>query len=627
MHRPFSLSVAVVLLTTGCHFTFDRKLEPGEIRGRLVFATSSGAKEAARGAVIALENSGITVSADARGNFVLRQLQQGNYALTIRDSETSRGLRLRNITLAPGANGLGDSRDLGELQLGAFGSISGTVESATPLQPGTVVTIPGFQKMDVVAGAFQSGDLVPGTYDLVLFAPMTGGAHVSEPVSVTVTSGPATVSPAFKLDEIATSTTGSVSGHAILTGAGSNKGLLITLTPSSPPISLETNDDSGLYTGTGLESGVYTVTASLNGVGVGVPFVVVGGSTTTDVPLIVVPGAGETIDAGPTDADAGDGSDGGADAGTTDGGGCGNTDTDVNNCGTCGRVCQSLGGRTPQCVFGACLTTLATGQTAALGLLVDDTSAYWYQSVANGSAIMSVSLAGGTPVTVNMFASGFTMAQDNANLYVGSVTDVRQYAKIGGPPVTIVSGQPFDSRNTMKVDGANVYWTNFGTAVRSATIADGTRTTLASDQAQTRGLALDAANVYWSDTTNGTIVKIPKTGGTAVTLATGQGALNLVVDGTSVYWANLTQGSIAKVSVEGGTVTTLATGQNQPEDLTTDGNDVYWGNFGDGTIFKVSVNGGTPKRVTAEQANPPCITSDATRLYWSTSSEIVSAEK
>ena len=120
------------LLLTGCLFSFDRTSAPGELRGTVVFAGAGTSTLPVAGAHVVLENSTVSVDADAHGVFLLTGLPAGTYALDISASHAGNGLddsglRLQGITLADDGNGLGDGRDLGQIVIGAFGGLAGTV--------------------------------------------------------------------------------------------------------------------------------------------------------------------------------------------------------------------------------------------------------------------------------------------------------------------------------------------------------------------------------------------------------------------------------------------------------------------------------------------------------------------
>ena len=325
-----------LFLLASCTFAFNRALGPGELRGTAVFAATGGALTPAAGARVVLENSSITVQADARGRFVIPNLPPATYNLTITASQAGNGvadsgLRLVGITLASdGAGVLGDGRDLGQIVLGAFGSITGQVTlNGAAVATGPTVVCPGITQAAVTGGTYTMPNLPPGPYQLTLFSPgfSGGAASVEGPVAVQVVPRVPTTAPVFELSGAMQVTSGSISGQAQLMGVGSNAGIEISL--SSSALSFQTSDDSGDYTGTEINAGIYTITGSIGGfIPASVPFIVVGGTTTT-VPLITLAPITGSTDAGPADAglidagsaDAGEGDAGGfGDGGVTDGG-------------------------------------------------------------------------------------------------------------------------------------------------------------------------------------------------------------------------------------------------------------------------------------------------------------------
>ena len=297
--------LAVVLATTACTFTFDRNLNAGEIRGALVFESSGSTNLPAAGAKVVLENSGLVVQADARGTFVISNLPPGTYALTITATDTStntpEGLRLQNLTLTGSGAGLGNGRDLGQVVIGAYGSIGGAVTGPNePVPAGTLVVSQGQTQVAVAQGAYQIPNLLPGPYELSVFAPGTKGAQIAGPVTITVQPRTRATAPTFKLDTAPTVTTGSVSGKVLLTGTGSNAGISVTVAGTTS-VSLLT-DATGAFSAQQVPAGVYTVSAGIGGfLTASVPDIVVGGAV-TQVPLItLVPlssGQGSAPDAG-----------------------------------------------------------------------------------------------------------------------------------------------------------------------------------------------------------------------------------------------------------------------------------------------------------------------------------------
>jgi hypothetical protein len=655
-----SLIVPLALALAGCQFKVDRQLGPGEIRAHVVFLGSNGAKQDAPQATVRIENSSIGVTADARGDFVIRELQAGSYALDITwapaGGDTPRGLRLRNIALDPGVSGgLAVGRDLGDVEIGAFGSITGTVTSTAAIPQGTVVTMAGLALMDAQSGTYQSPSLPPGDYDLTLFSPVDGGARVTDPVTVTVTPGRVATAPPFNLDTtpVVTGASGSISGTVLLVGAGSNGGSSVLLDPQPAGFVAPETDPSGLYSITSIQPGLYTVTAQVNDKSASVFFVVVGGNTTT-VPVIVLAlddsqslpdggtgtdGGSVSGDGGPTDggsADAGGGSlpDGGSCPGqmTPCGGTCVDLETDNNNCGFCGNVCPAIpSGLTGACTYGACLVTLNPSvQWDANDIAVDSSSIYWDNF---DGQIVSEPLVGGTPATLGSWSSDSIggLALDTSNIYWADTFGVFSMSKQGGTASTLLSRS--GSRWRTVTDGSSVYWTDT-TGVYGVTLAGAVISTL-STVTDAYGLGVDSTSVYFTQRSVGNVMSVGKTGGTPATLASGQDTpYDLRVQAPYVYWVNYDApptgvGAVMRVALTGGIPQTMSVNAeaNFPQGITVDSNFVYWSNYGTGTVYAAPLDGQPAFRVTAQQANPLSMAIDANHIYWSTPTALVYAPK
>jgi hypothetical protein len=62
-------------------------------------------------------------------------------------------------------------------------------------------------------------------------------------------------------------------------------------------------------------------------------------------------------------------------------------------------------------------------------------------------------------------------------------------------------------------------------------------------------MAIDAANLYWTEEITGTVKTAPLAGGSPTTLATGQSLPSgVAVNPTAVFWVDAMDGTIMKVA-------------------------------------------------------------------------------
>jgi hypothetical protein len=174
-------------------------------------------------------------------------------------------------------------------------------------------------------------------------------------------------------------------------------------------------------------------------------------------------------------------------------------------------------------------TPLAVNQSDPAGLTVDASNVYWVNSISD--TVMSVPIAGGTPVTIaaetkerTRVARIYAIAVDSTSVYWTSGSNagfgaVEKAPIGGGTPVTLATGWEMASMTSdpnalshaisqspsmgIAVDATAIYWTNVG-AGRSGTVmtvglAGGTATTLASDQDGPTAIVVDAGNIYWAN--------------------------------------------------------------------------------------------------------------------------------
>ncbi len=155
-----------------------------------------------------------------------------------------------------------------------------------------------------------------------------------------------------------------------------------------------------------------------------------------------------------------------------------------------------------------------TGDLSPGGLAIDTANAYFASSLAGGGgSIATVPLAGGTPDTLWESAAGQPsgVVLGSAALYWLISSPAPQGAiwgvtLPGGKPAALVTG--LNSPRQLAVDATNLYWTNPGEGLVSATpLAGGTPLTLASGLSSPGAIAVDDA-VYVA--TASSIVRVPK---------------------------------------------------------------------------------------------------------------------
>jgi hypothetical protein len=243
---------------------------------------------------------------------------------------------------------------------------------------------------------------------------------------------------------------------------------------------------------------------------------------------------------------------------------------------------------------GGAPTPLVSNDNMIENIVVDAFGVYWVRWVSpmtdSTYDIMKVPLAGGTPTTLaNGGQNGIALGAGGVYWMNGSA--LMRVSLDGGTPVPVASVQGFPS--SIAVDAVYVYWTNFGTfsfgsddttdgTVMKVPVGGGTPIMVASAQDTPHGLVVDSTSVYWI--AGGSVMKMPLDGGSPVTFVSGlalfSSVASIAVDSSSVYWTNgadlYSGGAVMKTPIGGGTATKLALAQDSPGRIAVDDTSVYW---------------------------------------------------
>jgi hypothetical protein len=355
-------------------------------------------------------------------------------------------------------------------------------------------------------------------------------------------------------------------------------------------------------------------------------------------------GAGAGNDDGSA-IDPGGGDGGGADAATASEGGKGPCTTpapdDADNCGRCGHSC--VGGA---CKAGACQPSmLASNRLAPVDIAVQGSFVYWVeQGTAENAGTdgrlsrADVTCKGGATCAKDLVdaGSGFAgLAVNTADVYVASGTlstgQIQRFAFPSGPFARFASPELGARRIALDVGAA--YWVNAGSSPGAGTVRrkflDGTSdagVSIATGLDYPAALAVQNGRVYFSVRgqldTDGAIQACDVTGASPKTIASGQAQpRGVAVDTNFVYWVNRGDGTVRHASLTGGASAVLVPNGVSPNAVAVDADRIYWTEAGtdpdrlDGRVRSSKLDGSDVRMMTTPLPEPLSIALDATAVY------------
>jgi hypothetical protein len=295
------------------------------------------------------------------------------------------------------------------------------------------------------------------------------------------------------------------------------------------------------------------------------------------------------------------------------GGACVDTTSDLSNCGACGTVCTTTApSKVDACTLGRCLIELRSEPGALGALAVDDTNAYYTNTVT--SVIEKVPTAGGSFASVTPVSAPGTIAIDTTALFWvensnSSSAAIKRAQLDGTNPQTLISnmGEVYG----LQTDGTYLYWAGFSSLYRVG-VDGGQPFVLAQGAGQAR-FTFDATNVYYTGNASVYQVSIQGAdGGAGLALAWNQtGAAGIGVTKTDVYW--YAGPSIWKVAIGGGMW--MKVGPWATSDVLLSGAYVY--GFDSAGLERLSIAGATNYEFMLKpKGSWSALTTDGKSLFW-----------
>jgi hypothetical protein len=314
------------------------------------------------------------------------------------------------------------------------------------------------------------------------------------------------------------------------------------------------------------------------------------------------------------------------------------------------------------------------GEWTTADLVVDDSFAYWANSVATPTCsppctwvIQRVPLVGGAPVTlvtVNRQVAALTADATRVFWEESSMepldpgcdcgSKVKSVPKAGGTITVLVDGSlngtmpappPGQIPGTwlptggLTLTSTELVFARAGNSydIMAIPLEGGTLRMLASVATPSyyasralQGLTVAGSNVYFVDNFNHALSTVPLAGGAVTALASGLGSLSMTnssvmaVSAGNAYWSELgtvsgcciagATGAIRRVALTGGAVSTIVGGADLPGSVTLDGTNLVWTEAW--RVGKATSTGANPTTLASGiAANMARIAADATSIY------------